>query len=127
MSTLALTASGDLDFSTGNLVVVRDRAQALAQKLQSRFRMFLGEWFLGVNQGIPYHQVVLATKSPDLGIIRQLFRDVIASTPGVKSLDQFVLDFNDRTRVLAFSFRATSDEDAVITGGSGTPFIVETK
>lgn len=124
MSAIALTTTGDFDLSSGNLQIVADPAQALAIELRARFKLWLGEWYLDTRIGVPYRQVVLV-KNPNIAIIRTLFKKVILDTPGVKTLDQFSLTYDPRTRTAAFSFSATTDTGAVISGGSGQPFIVD--
>lgn len=124
MATLALTVGGDLDLSSGNLRFVTDPAEALAIKLQKRFQLWLGEWFLDTRQGVPYRELVLV-KNPNLGVIRQLFRQIFSTTQGIKSIDQFNLDYSASARRASFDFRVTTDTGAVIVGGEGKPFIVE--
>lgn len=125
MATLALTEDGDLDFSTGKLVIERDPAKCLASKLRARYRLYLGEWLLDTRLGVPYVQLILV-KNPNMTVVRGVLRRVLESTPGVASIDEFTVTYDPRTRSAAFSFRVTTDLGAVITGGSGEPFIVET-
>ena len=125
MSTVLLTDTGDFDVSSGNLSIVTDPAQALAIKLRARFRLHLGDWFLDTRIGVPYRAVVLV-KNPNIPVIRQMLRNVAATTPGVRSVDAFTLNYDPRARTLAYSFRVTTDKGAIITGGEGAPFIVTT-
>lgn len=128
MSTLARTPQGDLALVVGanglkGLSLIVDRATAAALKLQGRFNLALGEWFLNTAIGVPYFQVVLI-KNPDLGAIDQLFRKIILGTPPIVSVSDLSLDYDRRARTLAYSFRAQTDAGQTISGGSGTPFIV---
>ena len=124
MSTLALTQSGDLDLSSGNIRVIDDAAECLALKIRQRYRMLLGEWFLDTRQGIPYLQLVLV-KNPNLGVVQGVLRKVLEVTEGVKAIDEFDLQYDADARTAAFTFKVTTTAGQVITGGSDTPFIVE--
>ena len=124
MATLALTSQGDFDISSGNLRIVTDPAQALATKLQARFRMWRGEWYLDTRQGVPYRELVLV-KNPDIQAIRTMFRSVLSRTPGVASVDSFTLTYDRNARSAAYSFRVLTDTGAVIKGGEGDAFVVE--
>lgn len=128
MSTLSRTPQGDIALVVGanglkTIPLVTGSAQACAIKLQGRFQMALGEWFLNVLEGVPYFQTVLV-KNPDLGAIRQLFRKVILGTPPIVSVTDLSLDYDPRKRTLGYSFEAVTDAGTTITGGSGLPFVV---
>src|SRR3954447_26510569 len=95
----------------GDLALTPDETQlqiiegvaAVRQKLASRFRMFLGEWFLDQRQGVPYYRDILV-KSPNLGVIRSVFRKVILTTPGVLGITTFTLALDRVSRILSFDF-----------------------
>jgi hypothetical protein len=70
--------------------------------------------------------VYVFVKNPDVLVIRRLFADIILTTPGVKSVLSLSVKRNAK-REATFSFRALADNGKVISGGSGTPFIVEPK
>ncbi len=120
--------NGDLALTVGsngkkNLTILQDPAQVCALKLQDRFNLWLGEWFMDVRIGVPYMQTVFR-KNPDLGAVKQLFQQVIASTPPVATVNDVSLNYNPAARSLGYSFRATLQSGQVLTGGSGQPFIV---
>lgn len=127
MSTFVQTDSGDLDVSTGNLVVEQRPEWCVVYELRGRFRLYRGSWWLDQRIGIPYYESILGRKNPNLRLIEQLFRRVIETCPGVKSLDDIALTFDSAARTAVYSFRCTTDTGAVIVGGSGTPFIVQEK
>lgn len=82
-----------------------------------------GEWFLDTRVGVPYWDLS-RLKNPDEEVLRRLFRRVILSVQGVGTIESLTLSIDRASRVLSFSFRVTHDSGAVITGGSGEPFIV---
>lgn len=123
MSTIALDSSNDLQITEGRLVLLTDNDEALAQKLRNKFLLGKGEWFLDTRLGVPYFEQIMI-KNPNTEIIKQIFRQVILKTDGISSVDSVEISVSAE-RELSFSFRAVADSGAVITGGSGTAFIVE--
>jgi hypothetical protein len=124
MSAFAQTSSGDLDISTGNLVVSQDVAQVTAWKLSNLFGFALGEWFMDKRLGFPYLQFVFV-KNPNLNLLFKLFGQVLRMPKGISAVTSIELDFITTTRQLNTSFTATTVTGQTINGGLGTPFIVQ--
>ncbi len=114
-----------LDPATGDLalpITLLFGADAVLQKIRSRFRFFKGEWFLDTRLGVPYLQIVLV-KNPDLILINAIFSKVLATTPGVASVDSFTCLLDRPTRTLTCTFQITlSDGTKVI--AQAEPFII---
>ncbi len=123
MSAFAQTTTGDLDISSGNLVVVDDVAQCTAWKLTNLFNFFKGEWFLDQRQGIPNFQYV-PVSNPNLPLIGNMFRQVCLDAPGVAAVTNLAVDFQPRTRNLTVTLGLQTNEGAVLQGGIGQPFII---
>ena len=123
MTTIALDSNGDWDITGGRLSLITDAAEC-AQKVKARLSFHRGEWFLDLRQGVPYFEAFLV-KNPDIDSIRQIVQRIILDTPGVKTLDSLVLDWDRRRRKLNFTFQARHDSGAIIRGGRGAAFIVE--
>ena len=126
MSAFAQTVTGDLDISTGNLRVVADVGQVTAWKLSNLFDFWKGEWFRDAREGVPYLQYVFVT-NPNLAIIADIFKRVIFSAPAVATIDELNLDYTPKARTIAPSFKASLKTGERLTGGVGTPFIIEVK
>jgi hypothetical protein len=124
MSAFAQTSSGDLDISTGNLVVSQDVAQVTAWKLSNLFGFALGEWFMDKRLGFPYLQFVFV-KNPNLNLLFKLFGQVLRMPKGISAVTSIELDFITTTRQLNTSFTATTVTGQTVNGGLGTPFIVQ--
>jgi len=109
MSDIVLNSNGDIDvtdYTSPRLFVEGEELQAIAQHLTIRLRMFRGEWFLDVNQGVPYFQDILGKKG--IGNVASiLLKRVVEQTPGVVRVEDLNVDFNDR--MLTVSFRAVCD------------------
>lgn len=128
MSTFVQTTSAPYDLALSaakQLQVTHDPNAQAAQKLQNLFAFFLGEFFLDTRLGIPYRQFIFV-KNPDLRIVKQIFRNVILSVPWIASVVGLKLALS-KARVLSYAFAAKTQSGAVITGGSGVPFVVSTQ
>jgi hypothetical protein len=102
-------------------------AQEFAQKLNQRFGFGKGEWFLDQNQGFPWLQGVLGLKNPSVPAVVNLVRSVILGTPGALRILGLNSSFNRTTRQISITnIQVEHDSTAVIVGGMGTPFIVQT-
>ena len=107
------TNTGDLESVNGDLVLAAG-ADAIAQHIKVRLRMFEGEWFLDPRQGLPYFRKILQ-KTPDVSSIGGIFRRAILDTPGVTSLSSFSVELNRQTRALSLNFVAKIDTDEELT------------
>jgi hypothetical protein len=114
-----------LDSLTGDLPaqpqIIRG-AEAVAQRIRTRFRFFLGEWFLDQRLGMPYYSRFLV-KNPDLVLITNTFRQALLDTPGVASVRAFTLDFDRPARILSMDFEAQLENGAIIVA-QDEPFIL---
>ncbi len=73
------------------------------QKISTRLRFFLGEWFLDQREGVPYYRDVFV-KNPDLAVIRSVFRQVIQSVQEVREIRTLTVAYNRADRTLGVSF-----------------------
>jgi hypothetical protein len=105
-------ATGDIDLTAQKLHLV-DGDDAIVQHVALRLRMFRGEWFLDSTVGMPYYERVLV-KNPDLVAVRSAFRQAIASTPGIASIDKFDLALDSTIRKLTVTFTATKQEGGTL-------------
>jgi hypothetical protein len=112
MTVYRIIPAGDIELSarspiTGKRrVVMNTGPRYVRQKIASRLRFFLGEWFLDTRLGVPYYRDVLIANA-DLSIVRSIFREVILSVPEVASLDKLTLAFDTEARALAIEFDAS--------------------
>lgn len=89
--------------AAGKLQVVRGPV-ATADKIRSRLRTFLREWFMDQRFGFPWFQMVFR-KAPDRALVEMLFRRCIQTTPGVKELLSLSLRFDQAARKLYVTAR----------------------
>lgn len=95
---LSVTAAGDLERVNGRFV----RVDSTAQRLQTRLRILLGEWWLDRNAGVPYLEQIVGRGS--IAHVRQILRERILATEGVTTLDELQLRLDRATRVLTVTF-----------------------
>lgn len=122
--TLKVNADGDLDLSSGKLVLTTDLPSFVAQKIDELFQFFLGEWFIDIRQGFPYFKhVIKQSPSADLPLLETLYLRAIRAVPGVQAVESFALTFNRTTRALQITFRLKLTDGSVI--GTVEPFILD--
>ena len=114
------TATYDIDVTNHEFTVIGED-EAIAQQLGVRMRYFLGEWFLDTAQGIPFYRDILV-KNPNTSLVREIFRDVIESTPGIARVVTLSLDLQAATRQLNITFKALLDSGEEL---EYAPFILE--
>ncbi|MFX1587236.1 MAG: hypothetical protein ACFFC1_03690 [Promethearchaeota archaeon] len=105
--------TGDLDLTNWNLRFTSSNSQYIAQKLKIRLGFFLGEWYLNINEGIPYFEKILV-KNPNLSEIEDLMIEKILTVSGVESLESFNLEFDKSTRELTVSFTVKTSEGETV-------------
>lgn len=101
--------TGDLVHDGRRLQLVAD-VPAIAQSLRTRLMTFEGEWFLDEEFGVPYFQTVFG-KQASLIAVREVFREIIADTPGVLGIVKLELKRASAAnpRSFALSFSVTTD------------------
>jgi len=108
-------AAGDYTFGNGQTNFWRDQPEAVAQAVQTRLALFLGEWFLDTSDGTPWNTDVLGERT---GALYDLtLRSRILATPNVTAITAYANQFNSGTRAL-------SVQVSVATTFSTTPIAV---
>ncbi|MBM4311866.1 MAG: hypothetical protein FJ119_13095 [Deltaproteobacteria bacterium] len=86
----------DYIFGNGIADFLIDSAEAVAQAILTRLRLWVGEWFLDTSEGTPYEQAVLGTNK--MNSIEPAIRDRILETEGVESIEEFQLVWDSQAR-----------------------------
>lgn len=102
---IRLGSDGDIDLLDGTASLVGWDAEGLAQRIQTRLRLQLGEYALNTKIGVPWLQEVLV-KGTSAQAAGAVLRRQILAVPGITSLDTFEASLDYVTRTLTFSFRA---------------------
>lgn len=91
--------------SAGQVRTTSGVPEAAGQRIAIRLLMFAGEWFLDLTAGVPYYREVFV-KTPDLDLVRALFRAQVQSDLYVVDVPRMDLTFDAATRNLAIDFDA---------------------
>ena len=100
-----LDESGDLCIS-GHMFIF-DR-ECIKQTIQTRLRLFLGEYFRDINDGTPWFQQILG-KNMNLNATESIIRNRIVRTTGVVRLISFNLDYDEVSRSLLVTGSALTE------------------
>lgn len=91
-----LTPSGDYSFGNGQLDFWRDVPEAVGQVVLTGLRLWLGEWYLNILDGVPYIQGVLGKHSQTEADIT--IQDAILGFQGVVDIQNFKSVVDPQTR-----------------------------
>lgn len=108
MATVLLDALGDVDLTTGRMVVTTDPAIEYRQKMNARLSSFKGEWRYDTGRGVPYFERIFI-KNPRLSDVQAVFFKTIMSVPGTTGVSFTSFSFNKTTRRLTIAFSTSTD------------------
>jgi hypothetical protein len=84
------------------------RMEYLAQKIRCAISLFLGEWYLDVNLGVPYIPK-FGNKQEHRPLMESVMQERIISVPGVQRLTYFTSHFDSTKRTLIVKFSVETD------------------
>lgn len=111
MIDLALDSSHDI-YLTDYEPTMSAGIDQVRQRLLVRLKLFMGEWYLDEEAGLPYYKDVL-TASPKLALVEAVFRKEILSLPEIEALTAFEMTYDGSARQLGIDFTAISSEGEV--------------
>ena len=91
----------------GGRLVITSGQDCIRQTCEQRMKSIRGEWIYDLSHGVPYLDRM---DTADLELIRAIFREVIAETPGVASVNRLDVTFDSRTRVVTVFSEVTGDD-----------------
>lgn len=105
---LLLGRDNDLVFADGDFQFVRG-VDGVAQLCRIAVQMFAGEWFLDLDLGIPYWDLILG-QNPDVADLaaRASFREALLGVPGVLRIIFLDVNFDGDTRQLTVSWQVST-------------------
>lgn len=101
-----LSPTGDYTFGQGGLNFLVDSPECVGQSVQTRLRLWLGEWFLDATDGTPWSEKVLGERRQatwDAAV-----RDRVLATDGVASIDAYESSLDSAARRLTYSMTVTT-------------------
>ena len=96
-----LDINGDYTFGQGQANFYRDDPVGVAQAVTTRLKLWLSEWFLDINEGMPWVQGVLGKR--DKAAADSTIREYILNTQGVLSILSYNSVLNSDDRKLSLS------------------------
>ena len=104
---LQLSAAGDLVVTQGKTALV----DSTTQRVATRLRMLLGEWFLDTSDGTPYLQDILV-KGARLDLVRAAFDARVRGTEGVLDVVTVILSPDRVNRKIGATITAVGPDGA---------------
>ena len=95
MTVYKIGPDGDISTSPEKRIVRADGREEIAQRIQTRLKLLLGEWFVDRNEGLPWFQEILERGLTNSGRAAIIKRAILA-TDGVLGLDIFTIDDSQR-------------------------------
>lgn len=88
MRVSGLTSDGDWQFGKGRANYLR-RSEAIRQNVSTRIKSFTNDWFLDINEGVPWFDL-LGNKESEKRILREIETRVLG-TEGVRLIERLRL------------------------------------
>lgn len=92
---------GDYSFGSGLNNFHIDSAEAVAQAIETRLKLWIGEWFADTSDGTGWSQAILGKQSKNL--YELTLRQRVLETFGVTSIESFQSSLDSDTRSLTVS------------------------
>lgn len=105
-------SDGKIQLSNGRLIMIRDRATLVAQRLSINLRTYLGEWFLDTNLGIDWFADVLL-KNVTRQTVDAIIQSAIKKDMYVESIETFSSSIVNRNYICTFTVNIVDLEFAV--------------
>lgn len=97
-----LTSDGDYSFGNGQQDFYRDVPEAVGQACKTRLSLWLGEWFLDIQEGTPFMQGIMGKHSVQEA--NTTIQDRALGTQGLTDVTSFVSEIDPDTRGYTASF-----------------------
>ena len=98
----------------GNLEVV-DGLEDVRQRVLERLRYWLGQWFLTVQDGVPYRPEIFQ-RSTTAGLAAAIVTDQIRSVEEVTGVSNVVATLDPVTRSMTYSARVSTTQGSMEIG-----------
>lgn len=104
-------------------VIFAEKAEAIAQTISTRLKLFTGEYFRDITEGVPWFEKTdgsegILSKGYSLSEIESLLRNTIANTDGVLTILTFSTDFdNDKRQFVVQATAATEYGTVEVSSG----------
>lgn len=97
-----LSPDDDYTFGNGQQDFYRDEPAAVGQSAKTRLLLWLGEWFLDIQEGTPYMQGILGKYSLEAANVT--IQDRVLTGQGVEDLTNYVSEIDPDLRGYSAEF-----------------------
>ena len=94
-----MTEDGDYSFGASQLDFYRDVPEAVGQAAMTRLLLWIGEWFLNIEEGTPFMQGILGKHSKE--IADTTIQDRVLGTEGLLNIEDYFSEINGENRAMA--------------------------
>ena len=112
MINLQLDENGDIFTRNYGLAHISGNDQ-IAQRISTRLKLLLGEWFLDTGAGVPWFDQILV-KNPNRAIVQGALKRTILQTPKVNELVEFDIAEDSVNRKIVIHFAVTVNDGSVV-------------
>lgn len=106
MTTIQLDDDGDVVIDPQNGLVLIGGVPAVVQAVRYRLGLFLGEWFLNLDVGVPWYDLI-GGQFDELAT-RDAVAAAINSTPGISQVTQLTVTYDNPNRTVTVTWAATT-------------------
>ena len=104
------TISYPFEFTTDGGLTVKNDVEGLEQKIVTRLNIFLSEWFLEIEGGVPYFEtdgnnIAIFSKPIDRGTAAAIINKEIFKEKEVTNIKDVSASLDPQTRVFSYSSR----------------------
>lgn len=99
MRVRGLSDDGDMRFGAGGSLYLVDSAEAVAQIVMTRLKLWVGEWFIDTSEGTAWATGAIGERTRDT--IEPMLRARILDTPAITGIDSFDLVIDAEARAVA--------------------------
>lgn len=103
-----LDADGDWAFDENWDTPFACGGVGIAQLIRTAIRLFLGEWFLDLDEGTPWFQELLGEKY-DEQLMRKRLAERILGVPGTNTITSLVIEYDAPTRGVSVQYAVLTD------------------
>ena len=112
MINLQLDNNGDIFTRNYGLARISGNDQ-IAQRISTRLKLLLGEWFLDTGAGVPWFDQILI-KNANRAIVQGVLKRAILQTPKVNELIRFDISEDSVNRKIVVNFAVTVNDGSTV-------------
>lgn len=109
-----MDANGDMQFGIGQAAFEQNTAAAVGQLVETRLKLWLGEWFADTSDGVPWSTQVLGRGTTPT--YDSVIQERILETPGVEAIASYRSALVNRVLTISATVRTLYGATQISTG-----------